>query len=118
MHEPSLVQNMFDIIEKDILNDRVEKLVKIIVELGPLSNVEPVLLIGAFDIMKRGTVFDGSVLEIERTESEVKCTHCGKVYQPESIPFQCPDCDQFGGQLLSGDEIIIKKIEMEVTDDG
>ena len=116
MHEASLVQSMFDILEEEILPKDVEKVVRIQLELGTLSNAEPLLLEECFAVMKKGTIFETATFDIDNVKTEVKCLICDHVFYPETFPFLCPKCEAIGGEITSGDDIIIKKIEMEVKD--
>ena len=116
MHEASLVQSMFEIIETEMLPSDVEKVTTIELEMGNLSNAEPLLLEECFEAMKQGTIFEDASFQIHNIPTEVQCLICTEVFYPDTFPFLCPSCDAVGGEILKGDDIIIKKLKMEVKD--
>ncbi len=116
MHETSLIQNMFDVIREDYLTDPSARITAVTLEVGSFSNIEPLLLNEAFQVMKRGTEFDATLLRIQSVITLVECHHCDHRYEPSEFPFLCPSCGQFGGKVIRGDDLIVKHIEMEVTE--
>ncbi len=112
MHEFSLIQNLFEIVKEKI--QRQAKILKIEIEVGKISGAEPVLLKEAFEALKKGTEFEEAKLDIHMQEIEIECENCGKVFQPDTFPFQCPECEEFGGKIIKGDSLMIKRIEFIV----
>ncbi len=112
MHELSLIQNLFEILEKEIKIKNQSQLHKITLEIGKFSNVETLLLKECFDVLKNGTIFKNSELIIEEVKTKVKCLKCKKIFEPESFPFLCPYCESSGGKILKGEGIFLKKIEI------
>jgi len=113
-----LIQSMFEIIEKDISDREVEKVTRIVLEMGTLSNAEPLLLEQCFEVLKKDTIFEDARFEIDQVETEVKCTACGVVFHPDDFPFMCPVCGGMQAEIKKGDDIILSKLELEVVDDG
>ncbi len=113
MHEASLIQGMFDIIEQEHIQTEKERVTLIELEVGSLSNVEPVLFQQCFDVMKKGTKFEMAELKINFVQTEVYCTSCKKPFVPDGFPYICPDCGFFGGNLTRGDDILLRRLEIE-----
>ncbi len=116
MHETSIVQNLFDVIREDYLKHEPARVTAVTLELGTFSNIEPVLLNEAFQVMKKGTEFESTELSLQTVETIAECYHCRHRFMPEEFPFLCPSCGQFGGKVIQGGDLIIKHIEMEVPD--
>lgn len=116
MHETSLIQNLFDLVREQYPAETGTKILSLTLECGAFSNVEPVLLKEAFSIMKKGTEFEPTELYIEVIPTEVRCFHCEEMYSPDDFPFVCPYCGNLGAYILRGDDLILKHIEMEVSE--
>lgn len=116
MHETSLIQNLFDVVRENYLDDPNARLTSITLEVGTFSNIEPVLLSEAYQVMKTGTEFESADLIVKTIITLVECHHCDHRYEPAEFPFLCPSCGQFGGKVIRGDDLIVKHIELEVTD--
>ncbi len=85
------------------------KSVQIVV--GNLLMLNPEQLKFCYDVITKGTIAEGSELEIEVVKANIKCTNCGKVFD-EYIGI----CDECGGILSveGGKEMFLKRVEMEV----
>jgi hydrogenase nickel incorporation protein HypA/HybF len=113
LHEVSLIQNLFELIKQEKERKKAQKIVKIELEVGSFSGAEPLLLKQAFEILKKGTEFEEAELIIKQIKTKAKCFDCKKIFTPDIFPFECPFCGNFGGEIIEGKEIIIKRIEME-----
>ena len=56
MHELSLCEDLMDQVLTIAKEHHAEKVVRIIVQIGPLSGIEPLLLESAFSISRAGTL--------------------------------------------------------------
>jgi len=43
----------------------------------------------------------------------MKCKKCGNIYEVEDYSYVCPECSSMACELISGDELLIKNIEVE-----
>jgi hydrogenase nickel incorporation protein HypA/HybF len=118
MHEASLVYSIFEEVQQQTAVQNPSQITEIILEVGMFSNIEPVLLREAFDVLKQGTAFEKTNLRIESVTAEVRCYVCRQIYQPAGFPFYCPSCSQYGGEILKGHDLIIQRIEMEVPENA
>jgi len=114
MHEASLILGMFDTIESDYQDYEIEKVTRIELEIGRLSNAEPLILKQSFEVLKAGTVFEGALFDIINVATEVRCLVCNSIYYPEDFPFMCSNCESLRSEILKGDQILLTKLEMEV----
>lgn len=116
MHETSIVQNLFDVIREDYIKNNPVHVTAVTLEVGKFSNIEPVLLNEAFQVMKRETEFEFMKLSVHTVKTIAECYYCLHRFVPDEFPFLCPSCGQFGGKVIQGGDLIIKHIEMEVPD--
>jgi hydrogenase nickel incorporation protein HypA/HybF len=86
---------------------------RILVQIGPLSGVEPSLLAQAFPIASAGTPAAGARLVLESLPVRVRCEQCGA--ESDALPNRllCGACGDYHTRLLSGDELLLASVELE-----
>jgi hydrogenase nickel incorporation protein HypA/HybF len=85
---------------------------QIFLKVGPLSGVEPELLRKAYPLAVAGTVAEKAELFIEYGEIIVACTECGAESPAKPNRLLCAACGDFRTRLISGDEMILERIEL------
>jgi len=114
MHELSIIQNLFEILEEKAQEKKAKKIIKVRLQVGSLSGVVAELLQTAFDIYKKDTVASGAHLDIEKIPLQVECRQCGKRILKDDFIFVCSHCQSSDLKIISGTELIVEKIEMEI----
>lgn len=66
MHEVSLVQGILDIVKEQTERSGLKKVKKIGIKIGGGSHLEPSSLSFCFDMVKKGTLADDAILDIEK----------------------------------------------------
>jgi hydrogenase nickel incorporation protein HypA/HybF len=112
MHEYSLVQALLESVEREARARSARAVHRVTVQIGALSGVEPELFASAYAMCREGTVCAGAELEIEPVEAAWECGKCGRVVPPGAL-LSCPAC-AVPARLMSGDEILLDRIEIEV----
>jgi hydrogenase nickel incorporation protein HypA/HybF len=111
MHEYSLVRAMVDRVEQEARARSATAVSRLAVRIGSMSGVEPELFASAFTLCREGIVA-GADLELRRSEATWACPACGAAI-PAGAVLRCASCD-VPARLVSGDEILLEQIEMEV----
>ncbi len=116
MHEISIVTSILSIIHDEMSKHNVCKLFQVNLCYGELTNVVPDSLYFAFEILTKGTSFDGACLKLEKIPLTLKCLHCLEVITPnndkEAYFLPCPFCEQQKGyEVKTGRELYIKYID-------
>lgn len=112
MHELSIAQSIIEICDSNIPDKTVN--VKIIeLEIGQLSGVVIDALDTAMNQIKKGTIYENAVVKIIEIKAEAKCLNCGNIFKPEDYFSPCPECSEFGVDIIKGEEMSIKAIELE-----
>jgi hydrogenase nickel incorporation protein HypA/HybF len=93
-----------------------EKVVRIIVQIGPLAGVEPLLLESAFSISRAGTLAEEAEFLTEVLPIRVLCNSCGVESEAVVNNLVCGSCGGYNTKLLSGDELILARVELENAD--
>lgn len=113
MHELAVCQDIISQVEKIALQHKAVAVHRVTLEIGPLSGVEAALLEAAFPIASADTLAEHAKLEINEIPVKVKCNSCNKTSTVNSNNLTCQHCGDWQTQLLSGDEMLLKRIEMD-----
>jgi len=113
MHELSLIQSVFDIIEDYARKHRFTRVASVKLSCGRLSGVEPSSLKFAFEVQAQGTRAAGARLELDILPAVIYCFSCGESSTLDEYAACCPRCRGAEVTLVGGTEEL-KFIEMEV----
>lgn len=118
MHELSVCQALISQVEDIARQHRATAIRRVNVRIGPLSGVEPDLLLQAFSLASAGTVAQDSRLEIERLPIRVRCESCDAETAAEPNKLVCGECGDWHTRLLSGDEMLLASVELAKTENS
>mgnify|MGYP003635365178 CR=1 FL=1 len=113
MHELSLAEAMLDIIKEQAKQEGFTKVTKVVLEVGTLSHVEADAMIFCFEAIITDTLAEGSILEIKRIPAKGHCLHCRNLSPMQNLYDPCEYCGEFGLELIDGDQLRIKHLEVE-----
>ncbi len=113
MHEISLVRTIFRTLDDNFSPQELERVVAIELKVGPLANVEPVLLQNAFDAVVREDEirFREAVLRVNMVPILVQCPDCNQITEVHNYRFVCA-CGKPCGNVVQGNELLIERVEM------
>jgi hydrogenase nickel incorporation protein HypA/HybF len=111
MHEYSLVRAMVDRVEQEARARSATAVHRLTVRIGALSGVEPELFASAIPLCREGLLAE-TALEIRRSDAAWTCPECGGSIPAGSV-LRCAACER-PARMVSGDEILLERIEMEV----
>ncbi|WP_448583827.1 hydrogenase maturation nickel metallochaperone HypA [Thermocrinis sp.] len=117
MHEFSIVQSLLGLVEKVCKEHRAKSVSKIVVSVGVLSGVDPHLLKIAFDTFKENTIAHSAELILQIEKLTLRCSECGSVSEKEELNVLCPKCGSFNTTIESGQDLLLKSVEMEYEDE-
>lgn len=112
MHEYSVGQALMERIEAEAASHRATAVHRVSLKIGEMSGVEPDLLESAFEILKARTICETAGLIIERVPACWACPACGRSI-PRGEVLRCAACGE-PARLVTGDEIVLAQLEMEV----
>jgi len=112
MHEYSLAQALVERVEREGRARGATAVHRVTVRIGPLSGVEPELLVTAYGHVRAGTLCADAELELTGEDVIWRCEACGVVLVPGSA-LGCPDCG-LPARLAGGDALVLERIELEV----
>lgn len=114
MHELSIVANLFQTLQEQAKAKKAKKIVLVKLQVGNLSGVVPEFLETAFESYKKGTVASEAELEIEKVPFKIKCQNCHAEMIKHDFVLLCSQCGSRNLKTLSGTELLLEKIEMEI----
>ncbi|HXJ84724.1 MAG TPA: hydrogenase maturation nickel metallochaperone HypA [Candidatus Methylomirabilis sp.] len=112
MHEYSLAQALVEQVEREARARGALTVHRVTVRIGPLSGVEPDLLVTAYGHLRAGTLCAGAELDVAGERVAWCCEACGVALVPGSA-LCCPDCG-LPARLAGGDALVLERIELEV----
>lgn len=116
MHEFSLASGIVDVVTETVKSQPVKRLISVTVEVGQLAMVNPEQLKFSFEIITEGGPFEGSEMIVETLPAVAKCA-CGFEGALGDEDYVCPKCGGFY-ELLSGRDICVKHLEVELEDEA
>jgi hydrogenase nickel incorporation protein HypA/HybF len=111
MHEYSIIQSLVDSVEAAAA--RRGPVHRIEVRIGELSGVDCELLATAYDVFRAGTICETATMAIERVPAVWACPKCKAAIERGTM-LRCRDCNE-PARLVTGDEIVLQRIELEVA---
>ncbi|MFN3598664.1 MAG: hydrogenase maturation nickel metallochaperone HypA [Aquificaceae bacterium] len=118
MHEFSIVQSLLELLEEQTRQYGAKRVTKVEISIGVLSGIEPHLLELAFDTFKEGTIAEKAELLVEVEKLRIWCEECGREYQKEELNLLCPGCGSLNTHIRGGQELLLKSIELESSDEA
>lgn len=115
MHELALSQQICRVARDHM--GAGQRLVKVIVECGPMSGVVPEALEHCFPIAASASGLDGARLELVRLKAAAVCSGCGIGVEVESMWQVCPDCGYGPLTVHDGRELRVVELEVKEPDD-
>ena len=112
MHELSICQALIEQVDRIARESHASMVTDIHVGIGPLSGVEAALLADAFPIATAGTVATDAVLHVRKTSVRVHCSHCDTESDATVSRLVCGHCGDWRTDLVSGDELILERVEL------
>ena len=111
MHELGIVMNVLEQVDAVAAENKVEKVLKVTMEVGEVSTIVPDLFIDAFNWAKKKTDYlKEAELEMIIIEGRTYCRNCGETYKTTGFGRKCPHCGSPDTYLLTGDQVVIKDI--------
>lgn len=115
MHELSVCLSLLQQVEQIAAERAAAAVVRIELDVGPLSGVEPDLLRHAWPLAAAGTLAESADLVIETGEVRVECSSCGasSVVVPNRL--LCGTCGDFRTRVVAGEDLILLRLELDTS---
>lgn len=114
MHELAITEQLIEIAINKAKEKGGKKILSLRMKFGKLTMVDPECFKFYFEELSRGTIAEGATLDFERPDLEIECKSCGKSSKPDGPVVICPLCNSIDTKILSGDEMILENMEVEL----
>lgn len=114
MHELPVIKKILDIVLKHSKEHDLEKIEKIYLDVGELSDLQDKWMQHYFDYISESTMAKGAKLEIKRIPVKMRCRACGHIYSPDirsNSKIVCSVCDGSESIIISGKEYRVSHLE-------
>lgn len=116
VHELAVCQSILRQVEQVARQHGADEVSAIHLNIGPLSGIEIPLLENAFTIARAGTVAHSANLVTSRTRLRVRCSRCDEESFVPANRLVCEHCGDWRTHLVSGDEMELARIEMNIQE--
>lgn len=117
MHELGIMTGVMDAVTKSAEQAGADKVLKISLSVGEMTECILDALQFAFEALSEGTMCEGAELSINMIKPKSHCLECGAEYEHDRFHMFCPNCDSFATELIAGRELQIDSIEVDIPDD-
>ena len=115
MHELSICLSILDQVRSIAAERNADRVQRIELRIGPLSGVEADLLRSAWPMASAGTIAVDADLLIDEAEIVVRCETCNAETPAIANRLVCGKCGDFRTTVISGDEMILQRVELETN---
>lgn len=112
MHEMALAEGVLNVIEDSARTQGFTRVKTVRLEIGRLAAVEPEALRFSFDVVKRGTIAEGAVIEIVDVPGRAWCMKCGDTVAIDERGAACPACGSYQLQVSGGEDMRVSELEV------
>ncbi len=113
MHEMSVAQNIFEIMQQYVPVHEARDVRTVKLRIGDLAGVVPESLEFCFSVLADGTSFHDAKLDIEHIPLTIHCKSCDGTSRPDMPIFVCPSCKSSDVDILSGMELQVVEIMLQ-----
>ncbi|MEG0371469.1 MAG: hydrogenase maturation nickel metallochaperone HypA [Clostridium sp.] len=111
MHELSMISSVIQMTNEIARSNSIDKVTKVIIQIGEMTCVENHGLIFAFDAIKKDTVCSKATLEIQNIKAKAYCRGCNKEFYIGFTTRVCPKCNEYSSDIVAGEELLLYRIE-------
>ena len=120
MHEYSIVEGVLDSVIPAAEKAGADKLVCVRLRVGDMTEVvqESLDFMWGICCEQRGPMVKGCRLEVEYVYPRSACLKCGHEFEHDRFHLKCPECGSASTMLLSGRELEIVSMDVDIPDDA
>lgn len=112
VHEVSLMQDTVIIAVKQAREAGAQRIHRVMMRVGALSGAVPETLEFAFEIVAKGTMAEGALLEIEKVAVLCYCSTCAVEFEPADLVCECTRCGRPSVEIRRGRELQLTSLEV------
>ena len=118
MHELSVCMSVLDQVTAIAAERDADRVTRIELTVGPLSGIEIDLLETAWPMAAAGSLAENAEFVVTATGIVVQCHSCGAETTARSNRLVCGDCGAHRTHIVSGEEMILQRVELATSADS
>ncbi|MBI4444271.1 MAG: hydrogenase maturation nickel metallochaperone HypA [Acidobacteria bacterium] len=119
MHELSIVSALVEQVNNVAQAHGSTRVRHLTLQVGKMSNVVPELLQQAFEAFRKvEPLLKDARMEIRQVYPLMKCGRCSQEFVPDTFSSPCPRCLSTSVELIHGEELLLREVELEIQDGG
>ncbi len=117
MHELAIAESIVDGVTRHAQECRAQRVTSVRVQIGDASGIVNDSLAFSFEmIATMEPLLSGARLEIERVPHRARCRRCNQEFDVIRFVAQCPDCETWDTDIISGTELRVLDMEIEASE--
>ena len=114
MHELAIAQSIVEAVETRARDCNAARVKSVRLKLGEGSGVVTDSLSFCFEkLASMSSVLEGAQLLIDHVPHRACCRYCDKEFAVQNFVAQCPICQEWSDEIISGTELQIVEMEIE-----
>ncbi|MBO7702423.1 MAG: hydrogenase maturation nickel metallochaperone HypA [Eggerthellaceae bacterium] len=116
MHEMGIISGVIDSTLVAARDAGADKVTVVNLRVGEMTEAIEDALQFAFEALSEGTMCEGAQLVIEMVKPRSLCFECANEFEHDRFHRACPECGSYETVLLSGRELEIASIEVDIPE--
>ena len=113
MHELAVTKGLLKICLEEGEKHKNEKINKINIKVGELTDLVPDCISYYFNIVARGTIAENTEINVEKIPVEIECNECGYKGIIGKNDYKCPKCKGLQYEITKGREFYLDTMEVD-----
>ena len=117
MHELGIMTSVFDAVTESAREAGADRVLSVRLSVGEMTEAIEDALVFAFEALQdldEYRLMKGAELSITMVKPKSRCLECGAEYEHDRFHMLCPECGSFATELLTGRELQIESIEVDI----
>ncbi len=115
MHEFSIVLSIIEIAEEEARKAGASSISKLVLDIGTMAGIEFYALDTAMEMAVKNTMLEKALITVNKLTAKAQCTGCGKIFPINDVLEQCPKCGCLYHKTISGKELKIKSLIVNIN---
>ncbi len=118
MHELAIAESIVEGVTQHALACKAQRVISVRLQIGEASGIVNDSLAFSFEMIANlEPLLSGAHLVIERVPHRARCRHCQQEFDVIHFVAQCPDCETWDTDIISGTELLVLDMEIEASEE-
>lgn len=113
MHEFSIALSIIEIAENEAKKANSEKVSELVLDIGTMAGIEFHALDFAMESATKNTMLEKADIIINKIQAKGQCKDCKHEFEIQTAFDQCPECNGYFINVMSGKELKVKSLVVE-----